>query len=259
MTWFDTHCHLDLVDAAELVRAKELGVRSFVVPCVTGDSSKAAAIAAAEPDVAYLVGVHPLFLGGMTDEGLDALLRQMRGALTGDPRCVGVGEVGLDFTPEGVDRELQRRVFSAQVELAAELGCPVVVHLRKGWDELLEVARRHARLVWIFHMFSGSVDVAERYLRALPAAYFGFGGPAARDNAKKPRGVLRAVPSDRILVETDAPDLTPPPLEPPNTPANLPWIGGRLAGALGITADELAATSTANARRALQWKNASHA
>lgn len=250
MRWFDTHCHLDDLDRAAVGRARAAGVTRFLVPGVRGPDPAVAALAAAEEGVAYTVGLHPLYLADVPD--LDAALAAMAAALRSDPRCVGVGEIGLDFLAvrDEAARDRQRRAFAAQVALAAEVGCPVVVHLRKGWDELLATAAAHPRLHWVLHMYSGATDFAAALLKRLPHVWFGFGGPAARANARKPVAVLRAVPRDRVLLETDAPDLAPPELGPPNTPAYLPWIGARLAALLDVAPEALAAQTFENAERA---------
>jgi len=252
MRWYDTHCHLDFLDAGEVTRARRVGVDRLLIPGVRGHEPSAAALAAAEEGVTYTVGIHPLWLPEVPD--LDATLSEQAAALRSDPRCVGVGECGLDFLPRAVDeaaRDRQRRAFASQVALAAEAGAPVVVHLRKGWDEFLTAAAAHPELRWVMHMYSGAADFARTLLRRLPRVWFGFGGSTLRDGARKPVEVLRSVPRDRILLETDAPDLAPPELGRPNRPANLPWIGARLAALLELSTEELAALTYANALRAL--------
>lgn len=252
MRWFDTHCHLDDLPDDALAQARAAGVFRFVVPGVVGVPETAARRAAGEEGLGYTVGVHPLFLDQVAD--FDATLAAMRAALRSDPRCVGVGEVGLDFwqRPDAATRARQVAALRAQLALADEIGCPVVVHLRKGGAEFLAIAAEHRERTWVMHMFSGAPDFAEALARRLPRVFFGFGGPAARANARKPVAVLRAVDRDRILLETDAPDLTPPPLAPPNRPSYLPWIGARLADLLDVTVEELAALTWANAERAFR-------
>jgi TatD DNase family protein len=249
MRWFDTHAHLDVLDRGELERARAVGVDRVVVPGVVGCDPAVAALAAAEPGVQYTVGWHPLYLDRVSD--IDAAVAALEAPLRTDPRCVGLGEIGLDFlAADEPARDRQRAMLAAQLALADELGCPVVVHLRKGWAEFLETARRRPRLAWVMHMFSGAPDIAAALRAALPRLWFGFGGPAARADARKPVAVLRATPPEQILLETDAPDLAPRELGAPNTPANLPWIGARLAERRGIPTAELAALAYGNAERA---------
>jgi TatD DNase family protein len=252
MRWFDTHCHLDVLDRGEAARARAAGVERILVPGVRGHDPAVAALAANTEGVTCTVGLHPLYLADVPDP--DAALAAMATALRSDPRCVGVGEIGLDFLTGARDeaaRERQRRALAAQIALAAEVGCPVIVHLRKGWDEFLTAAAAHPQLRWVMHMYSGAPDFARTLLRRLPRVWFGFGAPALRPGARKPVEVLRTVPRDRLLLETDAPDLAPPELGPPNRPAHLPWVGARLAALLDVSAEELAALTFENARRAL--------
>ena len=256
MRWFDTHCHLDrLADGArEVARARRAGVRGFLVPALEG-------VPGALPegdDVRYTVGQHPSFLP--SDPGLLAARAELAAdRLARDrPRCVGVGEVGLDYLDPRVDRARQRRALEAQLALARTWDVPVVVHLREGHGDFLAIARSFPGLRVVMHAFSGSPGYAASLLHHLGEVFFGFGGAAVLEGARRALASLRAVPRERVVLETDAPDMTPRALEPPNTPANLPWIGDRIAARLGEPGAELAARTWRNAHAVLgrEWQEA---
>ena len=244
MRWFDTHCHLDRLDdpAGELRRARERGVGRLLVPSLSGRPRSLPAAAG----VCYGVGWHPLFLPA-DDETFLGSLDTLDVALRTDARCVGVGEIGLDYHQRGAPRDRQRRALEAQLEVAASAGAPVVVHLRKGYGDFLAIARRFAGLRFVMHGFSGSADYARALLHHLDGVWFGFGATTLRANAKRAWDALDVVPMDRVVLETDAPDQTPRPLPPPNTPANLPFIGERIAARRGGSAAELAERTWQNA------------
>jgi TatD DNase family protein len=239
----DTHAHLDALDddpAAVLGRAREVGV-TRVIAVGSGIESCRAALDIAEGDdgVWAALGIHPHQAGGDDARRLDEL-RQ----LLSSPRAVGVGETGLDHYRDYAPHDLQLELFEAQLELASEVRKPVVVHTRAADAETVAALEAFRGTV-VMHCFSspGLLDPAlER------GWYVSFAGNVTYPNAYDLRAAARAVPGDRVLVETDSPYLTPQPRRGrPNEPANVVHTVAALAAARQEDADELAARIDANA------------
>jgi TatD DNase family protein len=239
----DTHAHLDACaePAGELLaRAREAGVDRFVAVGSGIDSCRATLeIAAGEEGVYAALGIHPHQAGGDEAGRLD----ELRGLLSHD-RAVAVGETGLDFYRDYAPRERQRRVFDHQLELAAELGKPVVVHTRDAARDTAAALAAFGGTV-VLHCFS-TPDL-------LPVAlergyYVSFAGNVTYPKAEELREAARRVPRERVLVETDSPYLAPQPRRGrPNEPANVLHTLAALAEARGEDVDELAAQIDANA------------
>jgi TatD DNase family protein len=242
----DTHAHLDGCDppAAELLaRARAAGVQRVVTVGSGIESCRASlAIAHRERGVFAALGIHPHQAGG-DEAGRLGELRQ----LLADERAVAVGETGLDFYRDWAPHDRQRELFAAQLELAAELGKPVVVHNRDADAETTELLGAFAGTV-VLHCFSspGLLDVA------LERGYFvSFAGNVTFSKAEELREAAARVPAERILAETDSPYLAPQPLRGrPNEPANVVHIVAALAAARGEEPTELAPRIDANADEA---------
>jgi TatD DNase family protein len=238
----DTHAHLDALDdpAAAVARARAAGVDRIVAIGSGLDSSRATiAIAGEEEGVHAAVGIHPHQAGD--DEPLEEL-RPLAAE-----HAVAVGEIGLDFFRDYAPRDRQRHVFGAQLELATELGLPVVIHTRAAEDETMAMLADFDGTV-VLHCFS-SPDL-------LPAAaergyYVSFAGNVTYPKAQNLREAARNVAPDRILAETDTPYLAPQPVRGrPNEPAHVVHTVAALAEARGEDAGELAERIAANAARA---------
>jgi TatD DNase family protein len=242
----DTHAHLDGCDAAPeelLARAREAGVQRVIAVGSGIDSCRATlAIAKRESGVFAALGIHPHQAGGPEADRLDELAALLR-----QERAVAVGEAGLDFYREWAPRDAQRDLFSEQLELARELGKPVVVHNRDADSETAAMLAGFDGTV-VLHCFSspGLLDAAlER------GYYVSFAGNVTFAKAEELREAARRVPADRILAETDSPYLAPVPRRGrPNEPANVVHTVAALADARGEDAAELAARIDANATAA---------
>jgi TatD DNase family protein len=242
----DTHAHLDAcADPAETVleRARRAGVTRVLAVGTGVESSRTAlGLAAREAGVYAIVGVHPHEADGPDARRLDELR-----PLLSDPHAVAVGEAGLDFYRDYAPRERQRALFAAELELATELGKPVVVHTRAADRDTAEMLDTFAGTV-VLHCFSSPplLDAAleRRY-------YVSFAGNVTYKNAYDIRAAARVVPDDRILVETDSPYLSPQPRRGrPNEPANVVHTLSALAQLRGEDAGELERTIDANAAAA---------
>lgn len=248
--WVDSHCHLDSLDDAEggldgaLERARAAGVSQIVTIGVDLPTSRrAVGLAASQAGVYATVGVHPYDARDVGDAELDELVR-----LAGEPGVVAIGEVGLDYYRERSPRDVQDRVFRAQIRIARELGKALVLHVRDALDDafaVLEDEGPPGRLV--FHCFSGGAAEARRAVEL--GGHVSFAGNVSYKSAETLREAARAVPLDRLLVETDAPYLAPVPhRDRPNEPALVVAVGAALAAATGRSEAEIGAATAANAR-----------
>lgn len=254
--WIDAHHHLQdsrLRDPGLILGAMAAAgvVASVVNATFEGDWRLVEELAEANPERVWpAYGVHPWKAHTVTAGWVERL----RIMLEADPRA-SVGEIGLDqwVTEPGI--EVQRTAFKEQLSLARELGRPATIHCLKAWGPLFEVFDACAPPPgFLMHSFNGSIEVARRLLPM--GAYFSFSGNFLHQRKAKVVEVFQQLPKDRILLETDAPDMLPPdtaishPLaDEVNHPANLPAIGEQLAKLLGMTADELAGVTSENARR----------
>jgi len=242
----DTHAHLDACadPPAELVaRARAAGVDRIVAVGSGLDSCRATlAITHQEQGVWAALGIHPHQAGDADADGLDELRE-----LLADERAVAVGETGLDFYRDYAPRDRQRALFARQLELAAELGKPVVVHTRAADEETAAALERFDGTV-VLHCFSSP----ELLPIALERGYYvSFAGNVTYPKAEELRDAARRVPADRLLAETDSPYLSPQPRRGrPNEPANVVHTAGALAAARGDDPTELAARLDANAAAA---------
>jgi TatD DNase family protein len=250
----DTHCHLDRAyfpagpdDAIE--RARGESVVGFVVIGVGKDLEPARGaleLAGRRPDrVAAVVGVHPHDATTLTEE-LYADLAPM----AADPRVVAVGEIGLDYHYDHSPRDVQRAAFARLVALARQVAKPIVVHTREAAEDTLAVLEAEgAREVGgVIHCFSEDKAFAAR---ALDLGFdLSFSGIVTFKSARSVRAVAAWAPLDRILVETDSPYLSPVPLRgKPCEPAYIVHTARRVAELRGLSLEELATATTANARR----------
>jgi len=249
MELVDTHAHLDdeafTADLdAVVARAAAAGVALIVTVGTDPDSSaRAVALARRSPQVRAAVGIHPHEAGRHTPEAVAALRDVLR-----LPEVVAVGETGLDHSRDDAPRDAQAALFRAHLALAAETGHPVIVHCREAHGALLAVLADYPGLCVVMHAFSGSLEVARECLGR--GYYLSFAGPVTFPNARGLLEVARLVPHDRLLVETDAPYLTPHPHRGRrNEPAFVRLVLERLAALRGEAVEHLAAAVLANARR----------
>ena len=248
----DSHCHLahgrlrPSLDAV-LDRARAAGVAACI--CAAGnlrDSRDALGIARHEPDVFCMAGVHPHDAAEAPDDYL-ARIEQ----LAADGRNVAVGEIGLDYHYDYSPRADQRRVFAEQLALAARLAKAVVIHTREAFADTIAILAESGlpgeRVV--LHSFSGGPGEASRALNA--GMTISFSGIATFAKAEDVRAAAALVPDDRVLVETDAPFLSPEPVRKvrTNEPAHVVHVARRLAEVRGTTLDAFAEQTTANAVR----------
>lgn len=247
--FFDSHCHLD--DPRLLPRldtlipeAEAAGIGGFLVPGVAPAGWGAIReLPAAFPHVIPAFGVHPMHAQLFTPQAVSELRHLTRLA-------VAIGEIGLDYALPGPSRQVQQDAFRAQLELAVEAGLPVLIHCRKAFGDLLHIMQ-HAgveRCGGVMHAFSGSPDVARACLRL--GLHISLAGSVTYANARRPVEVARQVPLERLLLETDAPDMAPEPHRGGvNLPSYLLETARRVARIKGVTLEELGRVTTSNAVR----------
>lgn len=201
----DSHVHIDdaSFDADRvqvLARAAEAGVRLMVVPGIDAANwPRIQALCARHPGLVPAYGLHPLFLAHHRPEHLVALRERLA---EGD--AVALGEIGLDFYVETLDRQAQQQYFEAQLDLAQELSLPVIVHARRAVEEVVLALRCRPGLRGVVHSFAGSEQQAERLYEM--GFHLGIGGPVTYPRAKRLRQLVARMPSAHLLLETDAPD-----------------------------------------------------
>ena len=253
----DTHCHLasprfddDRQDV--LRRAREAGVTDLVVPAVAPSDFATIRALAADEAIHAAFGIHPQLLAELPASGDDLLLGLLDSALAAGG-AVALGECGLDGPSAETGAPMGRQVslLRAQLALARRHRLPVLLHCLRAHDTLLEVLESEPLPAGgILHSWSGSAEQVAPFARL--GLGFAFAGPITFENARRGPAAARAVPRELLLLETDAPDQTPRPHHGRCEPAHLREVCGGLARALGLSADEVDALTTANARRLLR-------
>ena len=252
LRFIDTHCHLihgrlrDQVDDV-LARARDAGVVACL--CAVGDLTEARAalgLAGKHANVRAMAGVHPHDAKDVPGDYLDRLER-----LAAHERNVAIGEIGLDYHYEYSPRAEQQRVFAEQLALARRLGKPVVIHTREAFEDTLAILAESgaAGEDLVFHSFTGEAGPTRRVLDL--GAMVSYSGIVTFKRTAGLRDTAAIVPDDKLLVETDAPFLSPEPVRKmrTNEPANVAHVARCLAEVRGVTAESLAERTTANAVR----------
>jgi len=248
MTGFtDSHCHLTMSDAdAALARAREQGVRGFVVPGTKlDDAPRAIAVAEANDDVWAAVGFHPHEAKDCDDAAFAEIERLAR-----HEKVVAIGEAGLDYHYMHSPRETQIAVLERHIELAKKLGKPIIIHNRESTEDMVALLQDGPG---ILHSYTESLDVAKTLIDR--GFFISFSGIVTFRTAQPLRDVARALPRDRVLIETDTPYLAPVPFRGrDNEPAYVIKIAELLASLWGVPAEEVAAVTTSNFERAFAVK-----
>ena len=246
---FDTHAHYDDKAFDEdrdvlLPSLPERGISLVVNPgCDPESSRRALALAEQYPFVYAAVGIHPEELDHATPGALEEL-----SSLACHPKCVAIGEIGLDYYWVSDNKEQQKELFRRQLRLAQEQNKPVIVHDREAHGDSLALIREFPGLRGVFHCFSGSVEMAEELLRW--GWYLGFDGPVTYKNARRALEVLAMCPPERMLIETDSPYLSPVPLRGRrNDSTSLPYVLQKISEIKGIPPEELARLTLENGKR----------
>lgn len=253
--FIDTHCHLDdpaFAGRLSLIldEARRAGVGRFIVPAVVPDAwPRISNIAMEHAGVYPALGIHPMHANLCTDAVLSRLA-----SLCG--QVVAIGEIGLDYQISHPPREVQISAFRSQLRVAVTHGLPVLLHCRRAFQDMLEIMREEAagRVAGVMHAFSGSAETAAACIQL--GLFISVAGPITWQKAVKPLGVVRQVPLESLLLETDAPDLAPEPHRgKANEPAFIIDIARKVAEIKGVSMEEVAEVTTRNAERLFQLNN----
>lgn len=242
----DSHCHLDFPDFTEereaiIARAREAGIGTMLTISTRLDQFPGVrAIAETHSDIWCSVGAHPHEAEDHADLVADRLV-----GFAAHPRVIGIGETGLDFHYDHSPRDIQERVFRAHIAAANETGLPLIVHAREADEEIAGILEEGRPSAGVLHCFSGGRGLAERALTL--GFYISISGIVTFRNADDLRAIVRDVPLDRLLVETDAPYLAPVPYRGRrNEPAYVAATAAAVAALKGVEPNELAAVTTEN-------------
>lgn len=247
--FFDTHAHYDSEmfndDRFEILDSMNSGNVGLIIdPGCDLESSKTAIALSERYDFVFAaVGWHPEDIEKLTEDGFKELC-----VLAEHPKCVAMGEIGLDYYWDASRKEEQKELFRRQIELALKLNKPVIVHDREAHQDSFDIVCDYPELRGVFHCYSGSAEMAKELLKR--GWYLGFDGPITYKNARKALEVLELCPLDRILIETDSPYLSPVPNRGKrNDSRQLQYVVSKIAEVKGIPEKDVEEITEANGRR----------
>ncbi|MBF0775131.1 TatD family deoxyribonuclease [Mammaliicoccus sciuri] len=247
----DTHVHLNAdqydEDLQEVIdRALEEGIdRMFVVGFDTNTIERTMKLIDQYDFIYGIIGWHPVDAIDCTEERL-----QWIEELSKHPKIIGIGEMGLDYHWDKSPKDIQKEVFRKQIALAKRVQLPIIIHNREATQDCVDILKEEnaSEVGGIMHSFSGSNEIADEILKM--NFYISLGGPVTFKNAKQPKEVAQHVPLDRLLVETDAPYLSPHPYRGKrNEPARVKLVAEQIAELRGISYEEVCKATTENAER----------
>jgi len=245
--YFDTHAHLDDeafdADRDELIASfADAGVTRILNAGSDMPSSYATVSLCKKYDFIYgAVGIHPEAADRMEEGDIEKIA-----ALTKEKNIVAIGETGLDYYWDSVPRDVQQKAFRAHCALALELNLPIVVHDREAHRDCFDILNEFPGIRAVYHCFSGSVEYARELVKK--GYYFSFGGAVTFKNAKAAPEVLRDIPRERVMLETDCPYMAPVPHRGKrNHPGLVPHIAEKIAQLWGVTPEEVGRITTENA------------
>ncbi len=271
----DTHCHLDFNKFDEdreavIQRARESGVTRILIPALELESSKAVIqLANSNPSLFAAIGFHPTDLDGWDDTAIENL-RQLANSAK---KVIAIGEIGLDYywIKESKKQEQQREVLQQQLKLAQDVNLPVIIHMREEndawfgqasidlleiltkWHNLLRIQEHPlANIPGVLHSYNGNLETAHKAIEH--NFYIGVTGPVTYKNAEEKRRIIRQLPLERLLIETDAPFLTPVPHRGKrNEPAFVSHIADKIAEIHMTTREQVAEITSDNAKNLFGW------
>ncbi len=248
---FDSHAHLDdnrlYKDIDEVIsQARDQGIEYIVNPGADLNSSIKAVNLSEKYDMVYAaVGVHPHDVKDM-DENTLAVIK----SLTNREKVVAIGEIGLDFYYNHSPKDMQRKWFRKQIDLSKSLKLPIIIHARDADGEVFDILKENKAEEFgcVMHCYSGSLELAKEYVKR--GIYISLAGPITFKNAVKSHKVAKEIPLEWLLIETDSPYLTPVPYRGKrNQPAYVQYIAEKIADLKGISLEEVAEQTNANARK----------
>jgi TatD DNase family protein len=242
----DTHTHLDNEkfkdDVDEVIkRAEEVGVKKFIIPAADPkDLPRAIELAEKYDEIYFAVGVHPVDIDKFEEKLLTDFINH--------PKCVAVGEIGLDYywVKDEKERQKQKEFFQKQIDIAKEYNKPIIVHVRDATVDTEKIIENNPEIKGVFHCF----NAAEQLLKFSDRFYYGIGGVITFKNARKLVNVFPKIPRDRVIIETDAPYLTPHPFRGKrNEPMYTIYVRDKIAELWNVSKEEVENITTENAKR----------
>lgn len=247
----DTHCHLEMEafdpDRDDVIkRAKEAGLEAVITIGSDFDGCKGAVELANKYDFIYAaIGIHPHDAKDFTEEIFNKIKHWVTNS---NPKVIAIGEIGLDYHYDHSPREIQKEVFKKQLYYAKEIDLPVIIHCREASKDTLKILEESGVTRGVMHCFSGDMDMAEKAMGM--GFYISIAGTVTFKNANRLREIARAIPDDYLLLETDAPYLSPEPLRGKrNEPANVVHTAKFIAELRGISYEDIDRITTLNAKR----------
>ena len=241
----DTHTHLDnqkfIDDVDEVIkRAKEAWVGKFIIPAADpADLPRAIDLAQKYNEIYFAVGFHPVDIDKYDEKLITCFINH--------PKCVAVGEIGIDYhwVKENEKREKQKEYFKKQIELALKYNKPIIVHIREATEDSLNILEEYPESRGVLHCF----NAAEQLLKLKDRFYYGIGGVITFKNGKKLINVFPKIPKNRVVIETDAPYLTPHPYRGKrNEPMYTVYVRDKIAKLWGVEPSEVEKITTENAK-----------
>lgn len=248
---FDSHAHIDDSrfdsDRLETIeRAKENGVTGIInIGADMASSARSVALAQAHKGIYAAVGIHPHDAKAAVDADYD----QMAQWVGSEAKVVAIGEIGLDYYYDLSPRDVQQDVFIRHIDLARQLGKPIIIHDRDAHGDVMNIIKKEAKgIIGIFHCYSGSLEMAKEVLKL--GFYVSFAGPVTFAKSTKLKEIAAAVPLERLLVETDSPYLTPHPHRGRrNEPAHVRLVAEEIARLRGLSLEAVAEATTNNVKQ----------
>lgn len=243
----DTHSHIDMQDFEDLDRvisnAKSFGVKKIIIPSVNRDSfEKVIQISNKYENVYCALGIHPTEVQNTKEGDFEKIIE-----LSCDKKVVAIGECGLDYYWDKSFVEEQKAAFLKQIEIAKSLKKPLIVHDREAHKDTFDLLKNISEIPIIMHCFSGSFEFAKECIKK--GFYIALGGVVTFKNAKKVHEIAKNIPLEHLLLETDAPYLTPEPYRGKrNEPAYVKFVAEKIAELRGISFDKIAEVTTENAK-----------
>ena len=247
----DTHAHLDMLENPDLAikEAKDAGVKEIIIPSASEDSfDKILELCHKYNDIYALLGVHPEDCEKFSDSTAKKIIE-----LAKDKKVVGIGEIGLDYHYTKENKEIQKRVFNTQIEIAKMLDLPIVVHDREAHGDVLNILKEQKVKKVLLHCYSGSVE----FMRECTSLGYkiALGGVVTFKNAKEPKEVAREVNLSDLMLETDCPYLAPHPFRgSENSPKYIGFVAKEIANLRNISYDSVVIETSKNAKEFFNLK-----
>ena len=247
----DTHAHINMLKDPELgiIEAREAGVKEIIIPSASEDDfENILELCDRYADVYATLGVHPEDCEKFSDNTAKKIME-----LAKHKNVVGIGEIGLDYHYTKENKEIQKRVFNTQIEIAKILNLPIVVHDREAHNDVLEILKAHKVKNVLLHCYSGSVE----FMRECEKLGYkiALGGVVTFKNAKEPKNVAMEVNIDNLMLETDCPYLAPHPFRGvENSPKYIGFVAKEIANLRNISYDSVVQATTKNAKEFFNLK-----